>query len=156
MKINIQKYQSKYSNNLVDIFYESVQAIDSVVYSEEEKSVWAKEPKKYSQWSIKFKESQPLIAFHQQNPIGFVELIETGYIDCFYIQPNYQNKGVGNLLYSALLEKALSLQIKRLSVDASLVAKKFFLKKGFVVLRENEVLRENQKLVNFSMEKILP
>lgn len=155
MDIKILKYQSKYSNDLVDIFYDSVHSIDPLFYSQEEKSAWARHPKDYSKWGLKFEESQPLIALYEKSPIGFIELLDTGYIDCFYIKPEYQKIGVGNLLYSASLEKAKSLQLTQLKVNASLVAKKFFLKKDFSVIRKNEVLRDNQRLINFSMEKFL-
>ncbi len=40
-------------------------------------------------------------------------------------------------------------------VQASLVAKPFFERRGFVVVHENRVEKSGQVLINFSMEKCL-
>ncbi|WP_231517059.1 GNAT family N-acetyltransferase [Marinobacterium lacunae] len=86
---------------------------------------------------------------------GFIELDTDGHIDCTYTHPDFQRMGVASTLYEYLLEEASTRKIKRLYVEASLIAKPFFERRGFSVVRKNEVQRNGVTLVNFSMEKHL-
>ncbi len=85
---------------------------------------------------------------------GFIELTENGYINCLYVHPDWQGKGVGSALLNFVVELATQ-QLPRLTVDASSVAKPLFLKHGFSVVRENTVHRHQQSLVNYSMQRAL-
>ena len=78
-----------------------------------------------------------------------------GYIDCFYVHFKYQGCGVGKLLLTHIFELVKNNKIDKIKVDASITAKPFFEKFGFIQVRENLVKRENVELVNFSMEKII-
>jgi N-acetylglutamate synthase-like GNAT family acetyltransferase len=83
--------------------------------------------------------------------VGFCEYYD-GYIDCFYIHFKYQGCGVGKLLLTYIFELAKNNKIGKIKVDASITAKPFFEKFGFIQVNKNLVKRQNIELVNFSME----
>lgn len=84
-----------------------------------------------------------------------MELDADGHIDCTYTHPDFQGKGVASSLYDYLFLQAKQAGIKRLYVEASLIAKPFFKHLGFSIIKKNEVQRNGESLVNFSMEKYI-
>ena len=153
--MDIQTYSSERAREIADLFHQSVHAIDPSVYSPELKEAWAPTPVNYERWSERLNEKKPFIAVIENRVAGFIELDAGGHIDCTYTHPDFQGKGIASSLYEHLLEEAKSINIKRLYVEASLIAKPFFEHRGFSVVKKNEVQRNGASLVNFTMEKQL-
>ena len=153
--MDIQTYSSERAREIADLFHQSVHAIDPSVYSPELKEAWAPTPVNYERWSERLNEKKPFIAVIENRVAGFIELDADGHIDCTYTHPHFQGKGVASTLYEHVLEEAKFRNIKRLYVEASLIAKPFFERRGFSVVKKNEVQRSGVSLVNFSMEKKL-
>lgn len=153
--MEIQTYSPERATEIADLFHQSVHAIDPSVYSNELKQAWAPTPINYERWSKRLNKSKTFIAVIENRVAGFIELDADGHIDCTYTHPDFQGKGVASALYEHLLVQAKSKNIKRLYVEASLIAKPFFEHRGFSVVKKNEVQRNGLTLVNFSMEKHL-
>lgn len=153
--MDIQTYSSERAKEIADLFHHSVHAIDPSVYSPELKEAWAPTPVNYERWSERLNEKKPFLAVIENRVAGFIDLDADGHIDCTYTHPDFQGKGVASTLFEYLLEEAKSRNIKRLYVEASLIAKPFFEHRGFSVVKKNEVQRNGAFLVNFSMEKYL-
>lgn len=152
---DIRSYQNDDARVFANLFHNAVHAIDPSLYSEAQKEAWAPTPPDYVSWKTRLAETQPFIATLDNQIVGFVELEADGHIDCFYVHPDHQRKGVAQALFGHLLAAAKTKRISRLYVEASKVAKPFFLKNGFVVMSENQVERRGQVLINFSMERRL-
>ncbi|SEA84104.1 Acetyltransferase, GNAT family [Desulfuromusa kysingii] len=153
--MDIQTYSPERAKEIADLFHQSVHAIDPSVYSPELKEAWAPTPVNYERWSERLNEKKPFLAVIESRVAGFIELDADGHIDCTYTHPDFQGKGVASTLFEYLLEEAKSRNIKRLYVEASLIAKPFFEHRGFSVVKKNEVQRNGSSLVNFSMEMYL-
>lgn len=151
-QLSIRNYLPRDASPITDLFYAAVHAIDPVVYSEDQKEAWAPTPPDYTSWQIRLAKTQPSVALVYNKVVGFVELDADGHIDCFYVHPDHQRKGIAQVLFTHLLTDAKSRGIPRLYVEASKVAVPFFRKNGFVMVSENQVERRGQVLVNFSME----
>lgn len=151
----VKSYDAIYAKSLTDLFYATVHSIDNEVYTEAQKDEWAPFPIEYEKWALRLQETSPFVALLNEDPVGFIEFNSDGYVNCFYVDQEYQNQGVGKLLYEKILENAYSQGISELYTDASWIAKSFFLKQGFEVIQQKEVLRGNQVLVNFRMMKKL-
>lgn len=154
--MKIQRYKPSRAAEIADLFYRAVHAIDSSVYSEAQKEVWAPEPIDYDRWAERLEKTQPFIAVIEDRVVGFIELESDGQIDCMYTLPEFQGLGVASALYAHLVKEAHRQNIKRLRVDASAVASPFFAKRGFTLIRRNELLRQGVSISNFTMEKPLP
>jgi len=148
----IRTYQTNDARLIAELFHSAVHGIDPSIYSKAQQEAWAPTPPDYPSWQTRLSGTQPFVATLDDQVIGFVELEADGHIDCFYVHPNHQRKGVAQTLFDHLLADAKKRRMSRLYVEASKVAKPFLRKNGFVVMTENRVERRGQVLVNFSME----
>jgi putative acetyltransferase len=151
--IEIKNYHPDFSKEIADLFYLSVHSIDPNIYTKAEQEAWAP-PINYSIWKNRLIKNRPLVAFIEDKIVGFIEFENDGHIHCTYVHPDYQRQGVAQKLYLALEAEALRRRFTRLYVEASKLAKNFFSKQGFAVLRENHIPIRGQVITNFSMEKI--
>lgn len=153
--MHIQTYSADKAREIADLFHQAVHAISPAIHSPEQKEAWAPSPVDHERWAERLKRKQPWIALIDGRVAGFMELDADGHIDCAYTHPDFQRRGVASALYAQLLAQARARNLTRLYVEASLVAKPFFERQGFAVIRKNEVQRNGVVLVNFSMEKTL-
>ncbi|PIE48167.1 MAG: histone acetyltransferase [Gammaproteobacteria bacterium] len=151
----ITSYSEKWAQAIADLFHQSVHAIDSNVYTAEQKEAWAPTPPDYKFWSRRLNNKKPFVAIMNERVAGFIELEPDGHIDCVYTHPDFQSHGVASALYEYLLMKAKCNGMQRLYVEASIIAKAFFVKRGFSVVKKNEIKCKGITLVNFTMEKNL-
>lgn len=154
--IRIQAYRDTLAREIADLFHCAVHAIDASIYSARQKEAWAPTPPDYRAWRDRLALKQPFLALIDDDIAGFIELDPDGHIDCCFTHPSHQGKGVAGTLYRRLERAALEQGLSRLFVEASIVARPFFLRQDFVVLRENKVFRNGQFLINYAMEKHLP
>jgi len=149
--MEIIEYSSNKAKEIADLFYESVHAIDSSIYSDEQKDAWAPMPIDYGKWEKRLENKRPYVLVIKGKIAGFIELESDGHIDCAYVSPRFQRKGVATNLLNHVMSVAKNFGLNQLYVEASIVAKPFFEKSGFLVENENQVIRYNTVLVNYSM-----
>jgi len=154
-KYNIIEYSDQYAKQVTDLFYDAVYSIAPTIYSLQQKQVWAPLPIDYQRWQKRLAESKPYLMMLDNRVVGFIALEKDGHINCTYVKAEFQNKGVGQKLLNFVIEVAKDKDLKRLYVEASIVAKPLFEKFNFKVDKENEIIRNNIVLINYSMSKIL-
>ncbi|WP_421869709.1 GNAT family N-acetyltransferase [Motiliproteus sp.] len=148
--MKIRNFRSTDSDEIADLFHRSVQAIDDAIYTPAQKQAWAP-PTDYAKWRERLQLSQPFVAVSNDQIVGFIELRETGYIDCLYVHPDHQHQGIATALLIHLCRVARQQGLKRLSVDASKVALPFFEHHGFEIVEAQELIRDGQRLQNYCM-----
>jgi putative acetyltransferase len=153
--LKIEPYSADRAAEIADVFHRAVHAIDGSVYTPGQKAAWAPVPPDHEYWQERLDEKRPFVAIIDDRVAGFMELDADGHIDCMYTHPDFQGQGVASALYAHLLAKARGSGIKRLYVEASLIARPFFEHRGFSVVAKNEVRRHGISLVNFTMELYL-
>ena len=89
------------------------------------------------------------VAVEGDTIIGFGDIDKTGYLDRLYVHADYQKKGAATAICSRL-EQAVS---GKITTHASITARPFFEKRGYRVVREQQVERKGVFLTNFVMEK---
>ena len=82
-------------------------------------------------------------------PCGFGDIDGSGYLDRLYVHRRHQGKGVATALCDRLEQVCAGV----ISTHASITAKPFFEKRGYRVIREQQVERQGVALTNFVMEK---
>lgn len=80
---------------------------------------------------------------------GFGDIDASGYLDRLYVAAAHIGRGVGSAICDAL-EAAVK---GKIVTHASVTAKPFFEKRGYAVVREQQVERGGVLLTNFVMEK---
>lgn len=153
--LTIRNYSPDRADEIADLYHRAVHAIDPAVYPAAQQEAWAPTPPDYGSWSRRLASKQPFMAVIDGRVAGFIELEVDGHIDCLYTHPDFQGQGVASALYAHLVREARVRGVTRLYVEASLVAKPFFERRGFSVLHRNEVERNGVRLVNFSMQRLM-
>lgn len=155
MKISVRDYSQSDAETLIDIFYEAVHEVAIAYYSPAEVNVWAPLPRDHHYWKRRFDYLRPYVAEIEGEAVGFITLENNGHIDLMYTRKGYQRMGVASALYAYAEKEARKKGIARLYVEASHLAKPFFEKKGFAVVCRNEIKRNEQIIVNWSMKKFI-
>ncbi len=149
--VNIRTHQPSDAQAIASIFHRAVHAIPDSIYDTEQKQAWSASID-VERWRERIETSRPFVAEYQDQLIGFIELDTTGYVDCFYVDPDRQQLGIGGQLLQQVLNEARGFGLTELTVDASLVAQPFFARRGFNVIRENNVQQQGVSLANVTMQ----
>lgn len=150
MNIHIRTYTSKDCLLLAQLFYDTVHTVNAVDYTPEQLAAWAPELPDMEQWNRSFLEHTTFVAETEGVIAGFGDIDGTGYLDRLYVHRDYQKKGIGRALCDALERSAG--EAERIVTHASLTAKPFFLRRGYLVKKEQQVEKNGILLTNFVME----
>jgi len=99
-------------------------------------------------WIIK--KNYTIVALENNIIVGFGDIDKTGYLDRLYVHKDYQGKKIATLILVELEKKVKPCKI---ITYASITAKPFFESRGYEVVKENVVIRNNVYLSNYIMEK---
>ena len=150
--MKIIKYYNIYEKDIPLLFTNTIHKTCIKDYTKEQLNAWANPNIDYEAWEKRLNETKQYLAVIDDTLVGFAEY-KDDYIDCFYVHHEYQGQGIGKVLMNHVLDIALKNGIKKLRVDASITAKPFFMKLGFCEIKQNLVKRENQNLINYTLEK---
>lgn len=148
-KMIIRKYQSSDCKEIAKLFYNTVHTVNAKDYTEEQLDVWATGKVNLNEWNQFFQKHYTIVAIENQIIVGFGDIDKTGYLDRLFVHKDYQRKGyataICNLLESVVQGKIIT--------HASITSKPFFEKRGYKVIKKQQVERQGIFLTNFVMEK---
>ena len=124
--------------DLALVFHKAVRE-GAVAYTETQRAAWSPEVKLLGDWSLRLMRQTVRVAEADGIAAGFMTLEMSGYLDCAYIVPQWQGKGVFRSLYEALETQGRKDGISRLYTHASLHAQPAFGAMGFEVTRPETV-----------------
>lgn len=145
----LRKYNSSDCEQLAKLFYETVHTINAKDYTEEQLNVWATGQVDLEKWNASLEKNHTVIAVEDNKIVGFGDMDKTGYLDRLYIHKDYQRMGIASSICDEL-EKHFS---SSFTTHASITAKPFFEKRGYTVVKEQQVERDGILLTNFIMQK---
>lgn len=152
--ISVREYRPTDADATIDIFLRAIREVASKDYSPAQIDAWAKvdDAGVWAEWRA----NRPTwLAIHDMQPVGFTDLKADGCLDMMFVHPDHQGKGVASLLLETVEVAALNQGHRRIFTEASLTARPFFERKGFIVLAAQTVEKRGQTLPNFRMEKLL-
>lgn len=142
---------------LLNVFHRSVHAVPDVIYSPEQKSAWAPDCIDGASWKSRLVKNIVWVARDEKNRecLGFIEIDESGDIECLYVCPRAQRHGIAKNLVVTAFETVRSDFPDKTQwlVEASDTAYEFFLKLGFLPTKRNQVERFGVLLENTTMAK---
>ncbi|MBS6161380.1 MAG: GNAT family N-acetyltransferase [Firmicutes bacterium] len=147
--MKIRKYQPSDCKSLADLFYHTVHTMNAKDYTKEQLQVWATGQVDLENWDQSLQEHFSVVAVENENILGFGDIDKTGYLDRLYVHKDYQGKGIATAICNQL-EQAVQGSI---ITHASITARSFFEKRGYQVIKEQQVERQGIFLTNFVMEK---
>ena len=151
--IKIRRYQEKDGETLYQLYQETVRAVCSRDYTEEEIKAWLSKCYLPGEWNEKLKESSTFTAVAGETRTGFGNVLPDGYIDCFCIHKDFQRQGIGKALLARLEEEVKDDAVTEFGVHVSKTARPFFESQGYEIECVNTVERDGVLLTNFYMKK---
>ncbi|GAA0730194.1 GNAT family N-acetyltransferase [Clostridium malenominatum] len=146
----IRKYKPLDCMVLAELFYNTVHLVNAKDYTKEQLNVWATGSVDLKEWNKSFLEHFTVVAVEDNIIVGFGDMSNNGYLDRLFVHKDYQNKGIATAICDEL-EK--SVDTDKISTHASITAKPFFEKRGYKVIKEQQVERKGIVLTNYVMEK---
>lgn len=149
--MKIRKYKQSDCKELAELFYNTVHIVNAKDYTEEQLNVWAAGEADLEKWNISLQEHFSIVAVDNGIIVGFGDIDNTGYLDRLFVHADYQRKGIATAICNQL-EQATKVNI---TTHASITAKPFFEKRGYKVVKEQQVERQGVFLTNFIMKKTI-
>jgi len=118
-------------------------------------AVWARRYDTRQAWVAELDSAAPVSRETGSRIVGFIELEGASHLDMMYVHPAHQLRGVASALLRQLESAARELGAQRLHTEASLTARPFFERRGFLLIAEQTVTLRGQPFVNFRMAKPL-
>ena len=147
--MEIRNYQPTDCSEMAELFYHTVHTVNAKDYTEAQLHAWATGTVDLEKWNQSFLAHFSLVATENGIIIGFGDMDKIGYLDRLYIHADHQREGIASAICDRL-EHAVQGNI---ITHASITAKGFFEKRGYQVVKKQEVQRCGILLTNYVMKK---
>lgn len=162
--MEIREYRPEDCQAMAELFYHTVHTVNKRDYSQPQLDAWASGNVDMEMWDRSFKAHETLVAVEGTVVVGFGDMDESGYLDHLYVHKDYQGRGIATAICDRLEGKIRSerrqthcerqqTHCERYRTHASITARPFFEKRGYRVVKEQQVERNGVWLTNFMMEK---
>lgn len=150
--MKLRKYLPTDGPILAKLYYDTVHTINAKDYSGEQLHAWATGDIDLEEWNRSFLEHNTVVAVDHEVIVGFGDMDMTGYLDRLYVHKDYQNKGIATAICDVLETQICG---EKITTHASVTAVSFFKKRGYQIVKEQNVERKGVLLTNYIMEKVL-
>jgi putative acetyltransferase len=153
--IALRPYLPADARRCAEIFRVSIEELTADDYDEDQREAWAARADDEAGFSARLAGALTLLATIDGAVAGFASLKGADEIDMLFVDPEFARQGVGLALVDALTRLAQRRGAKRLTTEASDVAKPLFERLGFSAQKRNLVSVGDQWLANTTMTKAL-
>ncbi|WP_176473892.1 GNAT family N-acetyltransferase [Actibacterium ureilyticum] len=134
-----------------DVMYRAVHQGAVAAYSPVERQAWMPHPTAPKGFQDRILAQHTVVAC-KRGVIGFMTLGHDGHLDLAYVAPDWMGRGVGDRLYTALLDHAVAHGLSPLSTEASLLFRPFLARRGWTTQARQSVIRNGVAITNFRMQ----
>lgn len=149
IEVDIRQYQQSDCKELTELFYNTVHTVNAKDYTKEQLNVWATGQVDLEKWNLSLQEHYSIVAVENNVIVGFGDIDKTGYLDRLFVHADHQGKGIA----AAICDKLEQFVKKNITTHASITARPFFEKRGYKVVKEQQVERQGIFLTNYVMVK---
>lgn len=147
--MEIRPYRASDAGATAEVFYHTVHWVNRQAYSPAQLDAWAPRERDLSQWDRSFQGHMSLVAVEGETLLGFGDITPAGYLDRLFVHKDHQGKGIGTALCSRLEAMVQGPVV----AHVSLTARPFFERRGYRLVRPQQVERRGVFLPNYVMEK---
>ncbi|HID67649.1 MAG TPA: GNAT family N-acetyltransferase [Roseibacterium sp.] len=152
----IRPYRPADAIGLATLFHRAVREGAAEKYDCEQRQAWSPEPPTNAGWRARVEEAETIVAERDGRLLGFMTLdMDSGYLDFAYVAPEVMGQGVAAALYAVIEGRARVKGLPRIDTEASLLAEPFFRRRGWQLIKRQQVERCGVKIPNAVMEKRL-
>ncbi|MDY4754975.1 MAG: GNAT family N-acetyltransferase [Candidatus Faecousia sp.] len=149
--MTLRDYCKTDCTELARLFYDTVHTVNAKDYSRAQLDAWATGEVNLEAWNKSFQAHNTVVAEIDGQIVGFGDMDETGYLDRLYVHKDYQRRGVATAICDALEQNTKAAEF---TTHASITARPFFEKRGYTVVKVQQVERRGILLTNFVMKKV--
>ncbi len=153
--VRIRPYRGTDVAALTQLFFATVRQVPLKEYSLGELAAWAPAVPQVAVWRRRLAGRHSIVAVAGDEIVGFAELTVAGELAMLYCRHDQVRRGIGTMLCERVERIARDLGLTRVTTDASITARPFFARRGYVARRRRIVRRRGVRLVNFAMVKSL-
>ena len=153
--VSLRPYLPADARRCAEIFRASIEELAAEDYDDEQREAWASRAADEQAFGARLAEALTLLAVIDGAITGFASLKGADEIDMLFVDRGFARQGVGRTLVEALTRLAQARGAKRLTTEASDVAKPLFERQGFTAHKRNLVRMGEQWLANTTMTKTL-
>ena len=136
---------------ILSLFVNTIENICKKEYSPEQIKAWTSSVNNIAVWKNRITDQYFIVAVYNDQIVGFASLKNNDYLDLLYVHKDYQRKGIADLLYSDIVNKAINAGASSLTADVSKSAEPFFTKKGFSIQKTQKNIIQNTEIINYKM-----
>ncbi len=152
---SIRSFRPEDAEACARLFYETVRRAAGPAYGDREREAWAPEVPDTRDWCQRLAAAETWVAEDREGVSGFMSLTPQGLVDLAYVRADRIGSGVAHQLHGALLQAARAAGLEKLETDASDLARVFFERQGWHVVRVQRPVRMGVALTNYRMERSL-
>lgn len=147
--MKLREYEQSDCRKLTELFYNTVHIVNAKDYTKEQLDVWATGQVDLEKWNQSLQEHYSIVAAEDNIIVGFGDIDKTGYLDRLFVHADHQGKGIA----TAICDKLEQFVRENITTHASITARPFFEKRGYKVVKEQQVERQGIFLTNYVMIK---
>ncbi|KZM34081.1 GNAT family N-acetyltransferase [Oerskovia enterophila] len=151
----LRAYDESDAEATLRVFLRAVRVTASKDYSPEQIAAWGSDDISLDVWAVKRLQTDTVVAVEGDEVLGFSDVDDRGYVDMMFVDPTVTRRGVASALLDHVTRMAREHGAVELTTYASLTARPFFEKHGFVVVEERQPVLRGVSLTNFRMRKPL-
>lgn len=155
MQMTVRRFEDRDAEATARIYFDAVRIGARDYYDEAQRQAWASSVPDTLPWRARLRSQASFVAERDGAIVGFMTLKPDGCIDLAFVAPEAMGTGVARQLYERLLAEAAAMGLRRLHTEASHLARPFFQRQGWSVVKQQTVERDGVALTNFVMEKHL-
>lgn len=147
--MEIRRYRQSDCKELTELFYNTVHSVNAKDYTKEQLDVWAAGQVDLERWNSSLQAHYSIVAVENDVIIGFGDIDKTGYLDRLFVHMDCQGRGIA----SAICDRLEQFAEGNITTHASVTARPFFEKRGYKIVKEQQVERQGVFLKNYVMVK---
>ena len=152
----IRPYEANDAASTLAVFLDAVTVTAAGDYSPAQIAAWsAPQERDLAQWNLSRSALGTVVAVVDGEVAGFSDVDARGYIHMLFVASRVGRRGIGSSLLAELEQRSLDRATPSLSTNASITARPFFERYGFVVVAEQHPVSRGVRLTNYRMEKRL-
>jgi putative acetyltransferase len=153
--VSLRPYVPADAKRCAEIFRASIEELAAEDYDADQREAWASRADDEDAFAARLAGALTLVAVIDGAVVGFASLKGADEIDMLFVDPEFARQGAGVALVDALTRLARARGAKRLTVEASDVARPLFERQGFIAQKRNLVRKGDEWLANTTMTKTL-
>ena len=149
----IVDYKAYMLDEMLRMFYNTVHSVNAKDYGLDQLNNWAPLRINKKRWEERLANNVCLVSMYNRQIVGFGELSEEGGIDTMFVHKNFQGKKIASRILQKLTRYAHDNFFTTLTTEASITARPFFERHGFIVIAEQRNHYDNMVFINYKMRK---